>query len=94
MEDTNKTKRANVEAQEREIETISKSTRSLTAAFKAYQDMVIYLRSGIMELKGKEEGEAYIAKALDLPLDQIRQELDNLVTQSVFSHLEADDKTI
>lgn len=94
MEDTNKKKGAGEEAQEREIKTISKSTDYLVKAFNAWRDLDYYLRKGIEELKGPEEAEAWIEKVLALPLDRIKEEIDNLVTQSVFSHLDADDKTI
>ena len=94
MEDTTKKQGAEFEAEQREIETLSDSTRLLTAAFKHYQDMVINLEAGIRKLKGQAEADTLIENTRALPLDQVKTEIENLVTQSVFTHLEADDRTI
>ena len=56
--------------------------------------MVINLEAGIRKLKGQAEADNLIENTLALPLDQVKTEIENLVTQSVFTHLEADDRTI
>lgn len=73
---------------------VSESTAKAKAAYDAWRAAKDAIEAAVFQLKGIE-GEDYINEhRLDFLLDTISHEVDQLVTQSIFEHLEAGDGTI
>lgn len=72
---------------------VSASTSKAKAAYDAWKTAKEAIEAAVVELKGND-ADGYLEDRLDFLLGNISHEVDQLVTQSVFEHLEAGDGTI